>query len=200
MSRFDENQYKREADKIHAPQDLIERTRAAMQAEEAKFEKKQRRHFGKDKRVSGKTHRWIGYVAAACIGLLVVAGYGGYRYRTDDVIRIQELAAFEKTGGSWELGMSLGQKGTVLEKESEGEYDGGRFHISSVKDRGAVPKELWKTEKSRIKGVDAYIGYVKEESAYYAVWEEEDIYYIASAEGMTEKSFLKNLKKSIDNL
>lgn len=232
MRKFDKNDYKKEVDRIHAPKDLIERTRAAMLKEEERMAEeepadntkpageikpaedsvcpgeinaltKTGREKGKnrDRTVFGKIYRWRRYAAAACIVFLLFAGYGVYRYRADHDIHIQELASFEGTEGCrWELGVSLGQAdGVASEEESKGEEESDSFRVSSGRDKSIAPKELWEAEESRIKGNKVYIVYVEEEKAYYAAWKDGDVYCLAAAENTTEKEFLKNLKKNIEN-
>lgn len=220
MEKFDENAYKREADRIHAPKDLMERTRAAMLAEEARLaeeaeaaeetglsEERKRTEEVKTagpgyqaaRQTTKKIYRWRRYAAAACIGLLALGGYGGYRYRADNYVHIQELADLEYEDSEWNIGMSLGQAGKKAEQDNKGTDNGEKVQVVSGKDESAAPKELWEKEKSRIKGVDIYIGFAEEENTYYAAWEYDGIYYCASARAIEEKEFLNYLKKNIKN-
>ena len=58
-----QEQYRREIDNIHAPKDLIEKTRKQMRAEMKQEKKKSRKPI------------WIGTVAAACVCITVLGGY-----------------------------------------------------------------------------------------------------------------------------
>lgn len=194
MQKFDENQYRREADEIHAPKELIERTRAAMQAEERRLAEET-----KLESIPKNIYRWRRYAAAACVGLFILGGYAGYRYRADNFIHVQQIAALEHHTGEedneWNIGMSLGHADHTQEKDDSTE----KIQVISGEDRSIVPEELWKVDKSRIKGIDLYIGHVEEEDMYCAAWEYEGIYYYAESKNVEENDFLSDLKKNLKN-
>ena len=200
MQKFDENQYRREADEIHAPKELVERTRAAMLAEEKRMAEEELAEEAKpQKNMSKKIYRWRKYAVAACVGLFILGGYAGYRYRADNFVHVQQLAALEQhtneEGSKWNIGMSLGHVENTQEKDDRSE----KMKVISGEDRSIVPEGLWEVEKSRIKGLDLYIGYVEKEKMYYAAWEYEGIYYYAEAGNMEENDFLDYLKKNLKN-
>lgn len=86
-----QEQYRREIDNIHAPKDLIERTRQQMEAEVKQTKKKPKKPI------------WIGTAVAACICITVLGGYF-YIGKIRTNIDIQNVS-FEETS-DWETGVS----------------------------------------------------------------------------------------------
>ena len=178
-----ENPYKKEAEQIHAPAELVERTRAALRMEEADLENK------KKKRI----HKWGVYAAAACISIAVLGVYGGYKYRVDNFVEISEIKVADRTD-SWQTGISLGQRTESFEDDGSRQE---KVTVVSGTDRSAVPEALWEIPASRINKTDVYIGYDEQKGIYYAAWEKEGICWLAYAGEMKKKDFLKYLKETI---
>ena len=76
--------YSDEASRIHAPKDLVERTRAAMKAEASmpvQSEDKSDKMLEDETRKKRKNLRiWIPSLAAASLCIVILGAYGGYRH------------------------------------------------------------------------------------------------------------------------
>lgn len=169
-----QEQYRREIDNIHAPKDLIERTRKQMEAEVKQTKKKPKKPI------------WIGTAVAACICITVLGGYF-YIGKIRTNIDIQNVS-FEETS-DWETGFSLGGrqdgesgKTTKIEwEELEGKED--------------IPEAVLKVKPSKIHGKSIYICKEKGTDNYYAAYEKGDNYFYIYGKNITEKEFLTFLEK-----
>lgn len=176
-----ENSYQREADSIHVPAELMEKTRQAMEramAEEAVSAKKKTR-----RRMAGIL------AAAACLCLVFLGSYLIYGSRQDGDLHVIQMTASQD---NWDLGINLGSAGTSGEEAD--------IWFRSVPSEAFLPEELWQGEASRVDGQEVHIGYDKEQALWCAAWEDDGTYYYAEASEMEEKDFLKELKKIWNSL
>lgn len=95
-------QYRHEIDNIHAPKDLIERTRQQIQTETRKKKK-------------AKRHIWIGTAVAACVCITILGGYI-YVGKIQNNVEVQTVVFRESS--DWETGLSLGGKQDVEDKQT----------------------------------------------------------------------------------
>lgn len=186
-----ESSYRREADAIHVPAELMEKTRQAMEramAEEAGVPQPENMRKTGGKRTSRKKTAGI-LAAAACLCLVFLGSYLIYGSRQDGDLHVIQMTASQD---NWDLGVNLGVAGTA------GEEAGIWFR--SVPSEAFLPEELWQGEASRVDGREVHIGYDKEQELWCAAWEDDGTYYYAEAGEMEEKDFLKELKKIWNSL
>lgn len=182
MWKQDENPYREETQRLHAPRELVERTRTAMQEETVRLEREKRK----------KMHRWGAYAAAACICIAALGGYGGYRYHADNFTVISEIEAAEQED-SWEAGLSLGKSAEEPEEDEHRQEE--KVTAVSGEERGIAPEALWEVPVSRIRGQEVYIG--RDKGTYYAAWEKEGKFWFVHTDEMKKEEFLKYLKEMI---
>lgn len=168
-------QYRHEIDNIHAPKDLIERTRQQIQTE-----------TGKKKRT--KKSIWIGTAIAACICITVLGGYI-YVGKIQNNIDVQTVVL--RTSTDWETGFSLAGKQDAQEKQTT------KIEWEELKGKEEVPEEVLKVKPSRISGKSIHICKEKGTDNYYAAYEEKGKYFYIYGKNMTEKEFLIFLKKML---
>ena len=170
-----QEQYRREIDNIHAPKDLIEKTRKQMRAEMKQEKKKSRKTI------------WIGTVAATCVCITVLGGYI-YIGKVRNNIEVQTVAFQEVS--DWETGLSLGGKQDSLE-ESE------KIKCEELHGKEEIPEEVFKVKPSKIHGKSIYICKEKGTDNYYAAYEKGENYFYIYGRNVTEKEFLTFLKKKL---
>lgn len=169
-----QEQYRREIDNIHAPKDLIERTKRQMQAERKQTEKK------------AKQPIWIGTAVAACICIAILGGYiyvGKIRNNIDI-----GTVAFHKTS-DWETGFSLGGKENMQEEKA------AKIEWEQLEKKEDIPKEILKTKPSKIHGKSVYICKEKGTNNYHAAYKDKEGYFYIYGKNVSEKEFILFLKK-----
>ena len=138
-----ESSYRREADAIHVPEALMEKTRQAMEramAEEAGVPQPENMRKTGGKRTPRKKTAGI-LAAAACLCLVFLGSYLIYGSRQAGDLHVIQMTASQD---NWDLGVNLGVAGT------SGEEAGIWFR--SVPSEAFLPEELWQGEASRVDG------------------------------------------------
>ena len=192
-----EKRYKDEVSQIRAPRDLVERTRTAMQAEASTFcrNEKEPDQMAEDQNRKKKQYmrRWIPAIAAACICIVILGVYGGYRYYAGNHINVGDIVLSQSDDNGWEIGVELGRMDPKQEEDSP-------VQIVSGNERSIAPKQLWEIKPSMIEGQEVHIGTDQNKGTYYAAWEKEGTYYYASSNSTKEEKFLDYLKENIKKL
>ena len=137
--------------------------------------------------------RWIPAIAAACICIVILGVYGGYRYYAGNHINVGDIVLSQSDDNGWEIGVELGRMDPKQEEDSP-------VQIVSGNERSIAPKQLWEIKPSMIEGQEVHIGTDQNKGTYYAAWEKEGTYYYASSNSTKEEKFLDYLKKNIKKL
>ena len=159
-------QYRKANDRIHVPEELMQRTKEAVRQEEKKQKVR-------------TIQRYI--VLAACFCLVCL---GVWRFTGRDRIIVQEVE-IDRTEMS--IGLNLGKH------EVEADGDKGVFQADVCETREEVPEELWELEPSRISGQEIYIGKTAD-GVWHAAFENDGEVWYATGEGMQEDEFTDRLK------
>lgn len=168
-------QYRHEIDNIHAPKDLIERTRQQIQTETRKKKK-------------AKRHIWIGTAVAACVCITILGGYI-YVGKIQNNVEVQTVVFRESS--DWETGLSLGGKQDVEDKQTT------KIEWEELDGKENIPEEVLKAKPSRIDGKNIYICKEKGTDNYHAAYEEKENYFYVYGKNVTEKEFLIFLRKML---
>lgn len=171
-----QEQYRREIDNIHAPQDLIERTKKQMQAEMKRTEKK------------AKKPMWIETAVAACICITILGGYI-YVGKVRNDVEVGTVAFHEIS--DWETGLSFGGKENSKDRETT------KIEWEELEKKEDIPKEVLKVKPSKVHGKSVYICKEKGTDNYHAAYKEEDTYFYIYGKNVPEKEFLEFLKKML---
>ena len=159
-------QYRKANDRIHVPEELMQRTKEAVRQEEKKQKVR-------------TIQRYI--VLAACFCLVCL---GVWRFTGRDRIIVQEV---EIARTEMSIGMNLGSHDAGSDREGSAlytkEYD--------LKDR--VPAEMWELKPSRISGQEVYIGR-SDDGTWHAAFEKDGTYIYATEKGIEEEEFAAHLK------
>lgn len=170
-----QEQYRHEIDNIHAPKDLITKTRREMQQEKQTTKKKRKKPV------------WFTIAVAACACITVLGGYI-YIGRVRNSIHVQVVSFREMS--EWNTGISLG---TIQDSNNEKKQ---KIELQELDEKDEILKEILKVKPSKIHGKKIYICKEKEKNKYYAVYKEKEQYFCISGENISEKKFFLFLKKS----
>lgn len=184
-----QEQYRKANDTIHAPEDLIRRTEAAVRQEE-----KRRKIYA--------FRRYAAVAAAACLCLVC---FGVWNFSMRDRIIVQDVEISEN---EFSAGMNLGGHGagggTEIQKipaeggESENQEtqkdntESMNVSVEKYDSADEVPEEMWELKPSRINRQEVYIG--RSEDTWYAAFEKDGVYWFAEADSATEEELTEYLK------
>ena len=184
-----QEQYRKANDRIHAPEDLVRRTEAAIRQEE--------------KRQKIYAIRRYAAAAAAC---LCLAGFGVWNFSVRDRIVVQDV---EIGADEFKAQMNLGGHGASgggaqiqkipaegggsedrdMQKENTKSPD---VRIEKYDSKNEIPQEMWELEPSRINRREVYIG--RSEDTWYAAFEKDGAYWFAEADSAAEEELTEYLK------
>ena len=187
-----QEQYRKANDRIHAPEDLVRRTEAAVRQEE----KRQKIYA---------IRRYAAVAAAAC---LCLAGFGVWNFSVRDRIVVQDVEISEN---EFSAGLNLGghdvpggegeiqkipegdgeSENQDTEKENTGSLD---VRVEKYDSADEVPEEMWELKPSRINRQEVYIG--RSEDTWYAAFEKDGVYWFAEVDSKTEEevtAYLRNV-------
>lgn len=160
-------QYRKANDRIHVPEELMQRTKEAVRQEE----KKQ------------KIRTIQRYTAlAACFCLICL---GAWMVTRQDRIIVQDV---EIARTEMEAGMNFGIHGSDQEREES------TFHTEIYDSKGDVPKEIWQLRPSRVSGQEVYIGRT-DDGVWHAAFEKDGTYIYATEDHAEEEEFTEHLKE-----
>lgn len=159
-------QYRKANDRIHVPEELMQRTKEAVRQEEKKQKVR-------------TIQRYI--VLAACFCLVCL---GVWRFTGRDQIIVQEV---EIVRTEMSIGMNLGSHDTGSDRE------GSALHTEAYDSRDDVPAEMWELKPSRISGQEVYIGR-SDDGTWHAAFEKDGTYIYATEIGIEEEEFTAHLK------
>lgn len=181
-----QEQYRKANDTIHAPEDLIRRTEAAVRQEEKRR----------------KVYAFRRYAAAACLCLVC---FGVWNFSMRDRIIVQDV---EISANEFSAGLNLGGHGAGGETEIQKiPADGGGTESPDIREDSTetidvsvekydsadeVPEEMWKLKPSRINRREVYIG--RSEDTWYAAFEKDGVYWFAETDGATQEELTEYLK------
>lgn len=160
-------QYRKANDRIHVPEELMQRTKEAVRQEE----KKQ-----KIRTIQRYT------VLAACFCLICL---GAWMVTRQDWIIVQEV---EIVRTEIEAGMNFGIHGSDQEREES------TFHTEIYDSKGDVPEEMWQLRPSRVSGQKVYIGRT-DDGVWHAAFEKDGTYIYATEDHAEEEDFTEHLKQ-----
>ena len=184
-----QEQYRKANDTIHAPEDLIRRTEAAVRQEEKRR----------------KVYAFRRYAAAACL-CLVCFGVWNFSMRDRIIVQDVEISANEFSAGLNLGGHDVpGGEGEIqkipagdgesenqdTEKENTGSLD---VRVEKYDSADEVPEEMWELKPSRINRQEVYIG--RSEDTWYAAFEKDGVYWFAEVDSKTEEeltAYLRNV-------
>ena len=170
-----QEQYKNANDKIHAPQELLERTRTQIRAE------KNRR----------RTVCIVRYgAAAACFCLVAI---GAWQFTTRDKIYIEEV---QIAAAEWTAGKNFGKAEKNDREQSAQETSDINIEFLAGDSKDVAPQEVWELKTSKINGTEVHIGR-EGATKWFAAYEKEGDYYYVKGEGISEKEFLAYLQKNL---
>ena len=183
-----QEEYREANDRIHAPEDLIRRTEAAVRQE------KKRR----------KKYAFRRYAAVACLCLVC---FGVWNFSVRDRIVVQDVEISEN---EFSAGLNLGGHGagggTEIQKipaeggESENtdtqkdNTESMDVSVEKYDSADEIPEEMWELKPSRINRQEVYIG--RSEDTWYAAFEKDGVYWFAEADSATEEeltAYLRNV-------
>lgn len=185
-----QEQYRKANDMIHAPEDLIRRTEAAVRQE-----KKRRKKY--------VFRRYAAVAAAACLCLVC---FGIWNFSVRDRIIIQDVEISEN---EFSAGLNLGghdvpggegeiqkipagdgeSENQDTEKENTGSLD---VRVEKYDSADEVPEEMWELKPSRINRQEVYIG--RADDTWYAAFEKDGAYWFAEADSTTEEELTEYLR------
>ena len=185
-----QEQYREANDRIHAPEDLIRRTEAAVRQE-----KKRRKKY--------VFRRYAAVAAAACLCLVC---FGIWNFSVRDRIIIQDveisenefsaglnLGGHDVPGGEGEIQKIPAGDGESeyqdTEKENTGSLD---VRVEKYDSADEVPEEMWELKPSRINRQEVYIG--RADDTWYAAFEKDGAYWFAEADSTTEEELTEYLR------
>ncbi|WP_461810725.1 hypothetical protein [Faecalimonas sp.] len=170
-----QEQYRHEIDNIHAPKDLIAKTRRKMQLETQSMKKKRKKPM------------WISMAVAACACITVLGGYiyiGKMRNNIDvQIVSFREMS-------EWNTGLSLGVKQDIEKEKKQ------KIEWEELDEKDEILKEILKVKPSKVRGKNIYICKEKGMDKYYAVYKDKGKYVYVYGENISEKKFFAFLKKS----
>lgn len=187
-----QEQYRKANDMIHAPEDLIRRTEAAVRQE-------------KNRRKEYVFRRYAAVAAAACLCLVC---FGIWNFSVRDRIIIQDVEISEN---EFSAGLNLGghdvpggegeiqkipagdgeSENQDTEKENTGSLD---VRVEKYDSADEVPEEMWELKPSRINRQEVYIG--RADDTWYAAFEKDGVYWFAEVDSKTEEeltAYLRNV-------
>ena len=160
-------QYRKANDRIHVPEELMQRTKEAVRQEE----KKQ------------KIRTIQRYTAlAACLCLICL---GAWMVMRRDRIIVQDVQIART---DMETGMNFGIHGSDQKREDS------TFHTEICESKEDVPEEMWQLRPSRISGQEVYIGRT-DDGVWHAAFEKDGTYIYATEDHAEEKEFTEHLKE-----
>lgn len=185
-----QEQYRKANDMIHAPEDLIRRTEAAVRQE-----KKRRKKY--------VSRRYAAVAAAVCLCLVC---FGIWNFSVRDRIIIQDVEISEN---EFSAGLNLGghdvpggegeiqkipagdgeSENQDTEKENTGSLD---VRVEKYDSADEVPEEMWELKPSRINRQEVYIG--RADDTWYAAFEKDGAYWFAEADSTTEEELTEYLR------
>ena len=185
-----QEQYRKANDMIHAPEDLIRHTEAAVRQE-----KKRRKKY--------VFRRYAAVAAAACLCLVC---FGIWNFSVRDRIIIQDveisenefsaglnLGGHDVPGGEGEIQKIPAGDGESeyqdTEKENTGSLD---VRVEKYDSADEVPEEMWELKPSRINRQEVYIG--RADDTWYAAFEKDGAYWFAEADSTTEEELTEYLR------
>ena len=185
-----QEQYRKANDMIHAPEDLIRRTEAAVRQE-------------KNRRKKYVFRRYAAVAAAACLCLVC---FGIWNFSVRDRIIIQDveisenefsaglnLGGHDVPGGEGEIQKIPAGDGESeyqdTEKENTGSLD---VRVEKYDSADEVPEEMWELKPSRINRQEVYIG--RSDDTWYAAFEKDGAYWFAEADSATEEELTEYLR------
>ena len=172
-----QEQYKSANDRIHAPQELLEKTRKQMQKE--------------------KNRRKMFYIvrngaAAACLCLAVL---GAWRFAARDKIYVEEI---QVASAQWNIDKNLGKvNGSETgERTKDSEKTEENVELYTGEEKDIAPQELWDIKSSKVNGCEVHIG-KDGESKWFAAYKKEGSYCYLKGENISYEDFLAYLKKQL---
>lgn len=161
------NPFKKEIEKIHAPKELVERTKARV----------------KDAQRSQRNRIWI-QRSSIITAAVVLVGLSSYIYIDSQTsIQVETISK-----NSMDLDANLGGVGNDLKKE--------KIIVKEYQDSSDIPGFILAVEPSKVNGIDVYIGKDKKE-VYYAYYEKDQWFYFVEARNVSEEEFLSHIKEYV---
>ena len=185
-----QEQYRKANDMIHAPEDLIRRTEAAVRQE-------------KNRRKKYVFRRYAAVAAAACLCLVC---FGIWNFSVRDRIIIQDveisenefpaglnLGGHDVPGGEGEIQKIPAEDGGSGNQDTERETTGSLdVRVEKYDSADEVPEEMWELKPSRINRQEVYIG--RADDTWYAAFEKDGTYWFAEADSTTEEELTEYLR------
>ena len=185
-----QEQYRKANDMIHAPEDLIRRTEAAVRQE-----KKRRKKY--------VFRRYAAVAAAVCLCLVC---FGIWNFPVRDRIIIQDveisenefsaglnLGGHDVPGGEGEIQKIPAGDGETENQDTEKENTGSLdVRVEKYDSADEVPEEMWELKPSRINRQEVYIG--RADDTWYAAFEKDGAYWFAEADSATEEELTEYLR------
>ena len=166
-----QEQYRKANDRIHAPEDLVRRTEAAVRQEE-----KRRKKYA--------FRRYAAVAAAACLCLVCFGVWNSAGLN---------LGGHDVPGGEGEIQKIPAGDGESENQDTEKENTGSLdVRVEKYDSADEVPEEMWELKPSRINRQEVYIG--RSEDTWYAAFEKDGVYWFAEADSATEEELTEYLK------
>ncbi len=172
-----QEQYKSANDKIHAPQELLEKTRKQMRKEKSK--------------------RKVFYIVrnGAAVACLCLAILGTWRFAARDKVYVEEI---QVASAQWNIERNLGKTDTdkTGENSKDSEKTEGNIELHTGEEKDIAPRELWDIKPSKVNGCEVHIGKTGE-SKWFAAYKKEGKYCYLKGEDISYEDFLAYLKKRL---
>lgn len=162
-----EEQYRKANDRIHVPEELMQRTRAAVRREEKKQKIRVIRRYT---------------ALAACFCLICL---GAWMFMGRDQIIVQDV---EIARTDMSVGMNLGIRDSDQGSEER------TFYTETYDSKEEIPDEMWELRPSRVSGQEVYIG-KSDDGVWHAAFEKDGAYIYATEKNAEEKEFTGHLKE-----
>lgn len=168
--------YKNDIDKIHAPEDLIDRTKKAVRLKEAESGDK------KQESVKPKNHfvTWKKFAIAACVCLVIFSG-SVVTYKRNNYIVVNPSVV--------EATHTLDTKISFGKIDMDSNQD--EIKIQKFRKKTELIRKIWGTSPSKIHGIEVYIVRGEEKNSYYSAYKKGNKFYLAYGKNMKQKEFIK---------